>query len=348
VTIATATTTATTPHDYQRDPEALDFYVAMKFIIDSLAPGLLEGELRVLLFITRQTAGWGKVRDAISVSQIMNGIGDREGMGMGKNAVIRSYRSLGAKGFVRVLRPSCKRGNLPLTFELTLPVRESGRPATSGRFAMQTRMSPLEGDRTARGIGGRPREELVIVDSRGGIPKKPRSKPKVVSVRHRGGIPKEPGWCSKDTEGGIPKTPTRLETSRENNTRGTTTTAQGSSSSLSQEIVLDPVFSDLVVEAYQVFDGAQPAPSTIRQWALVAQKSRDHAGQGMEEEAFAGYCRLAAKTVARSCTVKSPGSRVKYFLGTLDRMLRERPPLERRLSEEADDYFGSAYAYLYR
>jgi hypothetical protein len=39
---------------------------------------------------------------------------------------------------------------------------------------------------------------------------------------------------------------------------------------------------------------------------------------------------------------------VKYFLGTLDRMLHERPPLERRASEEAEDYFDSAYAYLYR
>jgi hypothetical protein len=103
-----------------------------------------------------------------------------------------------------------------------------------------------------------------------------------------------------------------------------------------------------VAEAYQVFDGALPAPSAIKQWAAVAQESRDAAGEGMGEEAFAGYCRLAANTAASSCTVKSPGSRVKYFLGTLDTMLHERPPLERRPSEEADDYFGSAYAYLYR
>lgn len=86
MTTATATTTATSPHEFQRDSEALDFYVAMRFIVDRL----VEGEIRVLLFITRQTAGWGKVRDAISVSQITNGIGDGEGTGPGKNAVIRS------------------------------------------------------------------------------------------------------------------------------------------------------------------------------------------------------------------------------------------------------------------
>ncbi len=113
-------------------------------------------------------------------------------------------------------------------------------------------------------------------------------------------------------------------------------------------MIVDKEVSDLVAEAYQVFDGALPAPSTIQQWAVVAQKSRDAAGEGVGEEGFAGYCRLAARTAARSCTVKSPGSRVKYFLGTLDRMLHERPPLERRASEEAEDYFGSAYAYLYR
>jgi hypothetical protein len=81
---------------------------------------------------------------------------------------------------------------------------------------------------------------------------------------------------------------------------------------------------------------------------LVVQDSRDAAGEEMGEEAFAGYCRLAANTTASSCTVKSHGRRIKYFLGTLNRRLHERPPLERRPCEEADDYLGSAYAYLYR
>jgi hypothetical protein len=346
---ATAATTATTPHEFQRDPDALDFYVAMRFIIDRLAPGLLEGELRVLLFITRQTAGWGKVRDAISISQIMDGVGDREGTGMGKKAVICSYKSLEASGFIRILRPSCKKGNVPLTFELALPIGESGRPKSCSKIAMQTRMSPLESDRTARGVADQPRPELALVDPQGGVPKKPRSKPKVVSQRHRGGIPKEPGWCSKDTEGGIPKTPTRLETTLENNTRETTTTPAMSSSSFSpREVILDHRGSELVAEAYQVFDGGLPSQSTVEQWALVAQESRDTAGEELGDEAFAGYCELAARTTAKSVSVKSPGSRVKYFLGTLDRMLQERPPLDRRPSEEADDYFGSAYAYLYR
>jgi hypothetical protein len=42
-----------TPRQFQRDPEALDFYLAMQIVVDRLAPQLREGELRVLLFIVR-------------------------------------------------------------------------------------------------------------------------------------------------------------------------------------------------------------------------------------------------------------------------------------------------------
>jgi hypothetical protein len=296
-----------------------------------------------------KTAGWGKVRDAISISQLMNGINDREGTGMERRAVIRSYKSLEAKGLVRIIRPGCKKGNLPLTFELTLPIGERGRPKGSSKIAMQTRMTPLEGEQIGVSIELQPRPALAVVGSQGGVPRTPRSRPKVVSQSHKGGVLRDTGWGSKDTGGCIPKTPTRLETTLENNNgETTTTTGLSSSSSSSQEVIVDNRVSDLVAEAYQVFDGALPAPSAIKQWAVVAQKSRDAAGEEMGDEAFAGYCRLAASTTARSCTVKTPGSRVKYFLGTLGRMLHERPPLERRLSEEADDYLGSAYAYLYR
>ena len=122
-----------TPRQYQRDPEALDFYLAMQYVVDSLAPQLREGELRVLLFIVRQTAGWGKVRDTISIGQLMDGIGDREGTGMGRRAVIRSYTSLEAKGLVRIIRSRCKGGSLPLTFELTLPIGEGENPGCPAR-----------------------------------------------------------------------------------------------------------------------------------------------------------------------------------------------------------------------
>jgi hypothetical protein len=202
-----------------------------------------------------------------------------------------------------------------------------GHVRVRSKIALQTRISPLEGDRTTRGSGDRPRPELAMVDSRVGYPEE----------------------TTFEARGGIPKTPTRLETTLENNTRETTMTSAVSSSSFPpREISLDRKVSELVAEAYQVFDGALPIESTVEQWALVAQESRDAAGEELGQEAFAGYCQLAARTTASSSSVRCPGSRVKCFLGTLDRMLQEWPPLDRRLSLDADDYFGSAYAYLYR
>jgi hypothetical protein len=169
----------------------------MQFIIDNVADELLEGELRVLLFITRQTAGWGKVRDVISVSQIAHGIKNRRGTGMTKRAVIRSYQSLEARGLIHIMRPDCKKGNLPLTFELTLPVGQQGRPKSSTRIAMQTRMTPLEKEETAVAPGRQPHVTLAVVDGRGGVPETPPRKPKVVSQRRQGGVLREPGWCPK-------------------------------------------------------------------------------------------------------------------------------------------------------
>ena len=134
---------------------------------------------------------------------------------------------------------------------------------------------------------------------------------------------RSPWWCPKDTEvvsegsqGDVLKirkavsqrTPTRLETILENNTRETTTTPAVSSSSFSpREMILDHRVSELVAEAYQVFDGALPIESTVEQWALVAQESRDAAGEELGEEAFAGYCQLAARTTPMPISIVSGG-----------------------------------------
>jgi hypothetical protein len=54
----------------------------------------------------------------------------------------------------------------------------------------------------------------------------------------------------------------------------------------------------------------------------------------MEREIFCDYWQPSARATAASCTVRAEGSRVKYFLGTLETMLRERPPLGCRRSED--------------
>jgi hypothetical protein len=198
-----------------RDPEALDFYLAMQFIIDHLAADLLEGELRVLLFITRQTSGWGKVRDTISIAQIMNGIKNRNGTGMRKAAVIRSYKSLQNRGLIRIIKPPHK-GGLPLTFDLTLPINEPAQARTAHHLRTQTQMSPLEPEPDIGNAPGKLQEgpKLALVGGRHGTPKRPRSRRKVVSQRVRPGTPKGPRWSPKDTESGIPKRPRALSRPR--------------------------------------------------------------------------------------------------------------------------------------
>ncbi len=198
---------------FQRDPEALDFYLAMQFVVDRLAPQLREGELRVLLFIVRQTAGWGKVRDTISIGQLMDGIGDREGTGMGKRAVIRSYTSLEAKGLVHIIRSRCQ-GRKP-SADLRTYAADRGEGKTQG--LRQDRHA--DADDAARGgasggVGGEPatpgadRGRWRGWGSRGSFKAEARIRKtagwgsKDSTFRAQGGIPKTPGWYPKDTRVG--------------------------------------------------------------------------------------------------------------------------------------------------
>ncbi len=75
-------------------------------VFDVLAPELTEAELRVLLYVIRKTFGWKKNEDAISVSQMVNGVKTRDGRvmdkgtGMSKSAVWRGANGLVAKGIL--------------------------------------------------------------------------------------------------------------------------------------------------------------------------------------------------------------------------------------------------------
>jgi hypothetical protein len=62
-------------------------------------------EQKVLDFILRQTWGWEKQSDSISLSQFEKGIGENnKGIGLSKKAVIRAVQGLEEKGFVTVER----------------------------------------------------------------------------------------------------------------------------------------------------------------------------------------------------------------------------------------------------
>ena len=82
-----------------------------------LAPRLTESELRDLLYIVRRTFGFKKSSDAISISQMVNGIKTRDGKildsgtGMGRKAVITGIKGLLNKGIIRVERALTERGD---------------------------------------------------------------------------------------------------------------------------------------------------------------------------------------------------------------------------------------------
>ncbi len=86
-------------------------------VFDVLAPRLKESELRVLLYIVRHTFGWRKYSDAISLSQLTNGIRTREGQivdlgtGMSRKAVIAGVKGLVEKGIITVHKGRSERGD---------------------------------------------------------------------------------------------------------------------------------------------------------------------------------------------------------------------------------------------
>jgi hypothetical protein len=76
-----------------------------------LAPGrLTEAELRVLLYIVRRTFGFAKDADAISLSQLTDGIVKADGQrldygaGVGRDAASRAVKGLERKGCIVVTR----------------------------------------------------------------------------------------------------------------------------------------------------------------------------------------------------------------------------------------------------
>ncbi len=77
-------------------------------VFDVIAPELSEAELRVLLYIVRRTFGFKKDRDAISLTQMVEGIRARDGRvldkgtGMSRRGVMKGCAGLIDKGIITV------------------------------------------------------------------------------------------------------------------------------------------------------------------------------------------------------------------------------------------------------
>jgi hypothetical protein len=105
-------------------------------LFDVLAPELGEAELRVLLYIIRRTFGFKKSSDAISLSQMVDGIKTRDGRvldrgaGVAKSAAARAVSGLTGKGIVTASRRrSAERGHEATVYSL----RFSETPLSSKR-----------------------------------------------------------------------------------------------------------------------------------------------------------------------------------------------------------------------
>ncbi len=86
-------------------------------VFDRLMPELSEAELRVLLYIVRRTFGFKKDRDAISLSQMVDGVRTRDGRvldrgtGLSRRGVMRGCAGLAEKRIVAVEKRRSARGD---------------------------------------------------------------------------------------------------------------------------------------------------------------------------------------------------------------------------------------------
>ena len=86
-------------------------------LFDVLMPELSEAELRVLLYIIRRTFGFKKDSDAISLSQMVDGVTTRDGRvldrgtGMSRRGVMNGCAGLLEKGIVEVERRLSEQGD---------------------------------------------------------------------------------------------------------------------------------------------------------------------------------------------------------------------------------------------
>lgn len=96
-------------------------------IFDEVLTEVSDAELRVLLYIVRRTYGFKKQNegDAISLSQMVNGIKTRDGkvldrgVGLSKATVARALQGLRTKGIIRATRTSsAEKGNEPTLYKL--------------------------------------------------------------------------------------------------------------------------------------------------------------------------------------------------------------------------------------
>lgn len=119
-------------------------------IFDYWLTRLGEAELKVLLYIVRRTLGFFKRTDAISLSQLCDGIPDRdEGTGLARSSVKEALKGLKDKGLIQAIPQNSEESGhlptlysvlwdpLPLAGKTTKPLAVPAKPPLAGQPAIQ-------------------------------------------------------------------------------------------------------------------------------------------------------------------------------------------------------------------
>lgn len=129
--------------EYKKD------YFKYPTILESWWHSLSGAEQKCLDFIIRETMGFQKISDKISISQFVSGIGTRnKGSGVSKAQVQRVLASLEEKGFIKIKRLKYRTNEISLVIEETAESEKADKILTDEVERMIELFRPISLHRT--------------------------------------------------------------------------------------------------------------------------------------------------------------------------------------------------------
>ena len=121
-------------------------------LFDKFMADLSGAELKVLLYIIRRTFGFKRHQDAISISQLVNGITRKtgevldKGTGLSRATAVSAAKSLEKRGFiVRTKKYSAEHGDEATAYSLKIATLQEKKPDNAFQRAPQEPASVPEG-----------------------------------------------------------------------------------------------------------------------------------------------------------------------------------------------------------
>ncbi len=138
-------------------------------VFDVIAPELTEAELRVLLYIVRRTFGFNRERDAISLSQMVDGIRTKDGRvldrgtGMSRRGVMGGCAGLTEKGIITVEKRLAEQGDNEINI---YSLRFRGKPDGTIIRGVGNKV-PYGRERSAPGVGNEVAPQETVIQETG-------------------------------------------------------------------------------------------------------------------------------------------------------------------------------------